>query len=106
MQWGFLYEEWPTVERNKFHRTEIKDIQDIRKIKDFVQNKLGIIPVYFFLAVIFGTRPYPGPYRNAEKGVLILYMLLKGIPTGEMGAFLPKSSFHDVYKDFFLAGRH
>ncbi|KAF8982176.1 hypothetical protein BGZ46_001658 [Entomortierella lignicola] len=105
-QWRFLHEDWSIVQRSRFHRTEIKDVQDIRKVKDFVQNKLGIIPVFFFLIVIFGVRSYPGPYRNIEKGILILYMLLKGIPTGEMGAFLPKSSFHDVYKDLFTREAH
>ena len=104
-QWGFLHKDWPVVERSKFHRTEIKSVENIQKVKDFVQHRLGIIPVFFFLTVIFGVKSYPGPYRNVEKGILILYMLLKGVSTSEMSEFLPKSSFHDVFKDFFLAGK-
>ena len=89
------------VKRNRFHRTEVKSIENIQKAKDFVQHRLGIIPTFFFLIVIFGIKSYHGPYRNIEKGILILYMLLNGISTSEMSAFLPKSSFHDVFKDFF-----
>ncbi|KAI7815992.1 hypothetical protein BC939DRAFT_387872, partial [Gamsiella multidivaricata] len=37
------------------------------------------IPVSFFLTVIFGTRAYSCPYRNVEKGVMLLYVLVKGI---------------------------
>jgi len=33
-------------------------------------------------------------------------MLLKGVSTSEMSAFLPKSSFHDVFKDFFGRETH
>ncbi|KAF9910906.1 hypothetical protein BX616_010751 [Lobosporangium transversale] len=105
-QWGFLHQDWPILKRSKFHRTEIKSVENIEKAKDFVQHRLGIVPVFFFLTVIFGTRNYPGPYRNVEKGILILYMLLKGVSTSEMSVFLPKSSFHDVYKDFFGRETH
>ncbi|KAI8603155.1 hypothetical protein EDD21DRAFT_285335, partial [Dissophora ornata] len=38
------------------------------------------IPVFFFLAVVFGKRgAYPGPYRNVEKGLLILMTIEKKI---------------------------
>ncbi|KAF8960673.1 hypothetical protein BGZ46_001532 [Entomortierella lignicola] len=105
-QWHFLHQDWPIVERTKFHRTEIKDVQEIQRVKDFVQHKLGVIPVFFFLTTIFGVRSYPGPYRNVEKGLLLLYMLLKGTSSSDMGAFLPKSSFHDVFKEFFGRETH
>ncbi|KAF9993319.1 hypothetical protein BGZ80_010560 [Entomortierella chlamydospora] len=106
IQWRFLHQDWPVVKRAKYHRTEVKSVENIRKVKDFVQRRLGVIPVFFFLVVIFGVRSYPGPYRNVEKGLLILYMLLKGLSTSEMSEFLPKSSFHDVFKDFFGRETH
>ncbi|KAG0000567.1 hypothetical protein BGZ80_006342, partial [Entomortierella chlamydospora] len=100
-QWGFLHQDWPIVPQNRFHRTEIKKVENIKKVKDLVHHRLGVIPVFFFLTVIFGLKGYPGPYRNIEKGILLLYMLLTGTPSSEMGEFMPKSSFHDVTKDFF-----
>ncbi|KAG0355856.1 hypothetical protein BGZ54_000939, partial [Gamsiella multidivaricata] len=99
--WGFLHQDWPVVKRTKFHRTDIKLIQDMRKAKDFVQHRLGIIPVFFFLTVLFGTKCCTGPYRNVEKGILILYMLLQGTTISDMDEFLPKSSFHEIFKGFF-----
>ncbi|KAF9547449.1 hypothetical protein EC957_008459 [Mortierella hygrophila] len=105
-QWGFLHQDWPVVNRTKFHRTDIKPIQDMRKVKDFVQHRLGVIPVFFFLTVLFGTRCYTGPYRNVEKGVLILYMLLQGTTVSDMGEFLPKNTFHDIIKSFFGTNTH
>ncbi|KAF9186222.1 hypothetical protein BGZ51_002170 [Haplosporangium sp. Z 767] len=33
-------------------------------------------------------------------------MLLKGLAISDMGEFMPKSSFHDVFKDFFARYRH
>ncbi|KAG0255543.1 hypothetical protein BGZ95_005738, partial [Linnemannia exigua] len=78
-QWGFLHQDWPVVKRTKFHRTDIKPIQDMRRV---------------------------GPYRNVEKGVLILYMLLQGTTVSDMGEFLPKSTFHDIIKSFFGTNTH
>ncbi|KAG0310252.1 hypothetical protein BGZ99_000555 [Dissophora globulifera] len=100
-QWAFLHKDWPVVKRTKFHRTEIKEVRDMCKVKDFVNQRLGTIPVFFFLAGVFGKRTYPGPYHNVEKGLLVLYMLLKGLVISDMGEFMSKSSFHDVFKDFF-----
>ncbi|KAF8922829.1 hypothetical protein BGZ58_003730 [Dissophora ornata] len=106
-EWAFLRKDWPVVKHTRFHRTEIKEVHDMRKVKDFVLQRLGTIPVFFFLAVVFGKRgAYPGPYRNVEKGLLILYMLLKGLAVSDIGEFMPKSSFHDVFKDFFSRGQH
>lgn len=33
-------------------------------------QSLGIIPVFFFLVVLFGTQDYRGPYSNLEKWIL------------------------------------
>ncbi|KAF8958826.1 hypothetical protein BGZ46_001884 [Entomortierella lignicola] len=100
-QWHFLHQDWPIMSQSRFHRTELKRVENIKKAKDLVHHRLGIIPVFFFLTMIFGVKGYPGPYRNIEKGILILYMLLTGSSSSEMGEFMPRSSFHDVIKDFF-----
>lgn len=44
------------------HRTEIKNIEEIRFIKDVLLEHLGYLPVFYFLNVIYGTQEYPGPY--------------------------------------------
>ncbi|ORZ16081.1 hypothetical protein BCR41DRAFT_305782, partial [Lobosporangium transversale] len=35
------------------------------------------IPTFFFLTQVFGMRDYGSPYRNVEKGLLLLLMLVK-----------------------------
>ncbi|KAG0375852.1 hypothetical protein BGX24_008578 [Mortierella sp. AD032] len=105
-QWSLLHQNWPVVKRTKFHRTDIKAIQDMRKVKDFVQHRLWIIPVFFFLTVQRGTKCYTGPCRNIEKGMLILYVLLQGTTISDMGEFLPKSTFQNIFKSFFGCNIH
>ena len=77
--WSFLDWEWPTIQRSKYHRTSTKEIPSIGMVKELVLQRLGIIPVFFFLVVLFGTQDYSGPYSNVEKGLLLLYHLLTGL---------------------------
>ena len=99
--WSFLEEEWPTIERSKYHRTSTKAIPAIQMAKEKVLQCLGFIPVFFFLVVLFGTQDYSGPYNSVEKGILLLYHLVTGCSMEEMGQFIPKSSFHQLHKEFY-----
>jgi hypothetical protein len=99
--WTFLHEEWPVVESTLAHRTEVKPVKAISHIKTTLLERLGIIPVFFFLTVLFGTKDYVAPYRNVEKGLLLLYHLITGYSLMEMDRFLPKSSFNDIVQDFY-----
>ncbi|KAG0364666.1 hypothetical protein BGX24_004514, partial [Mortierella sp. AD032] len=100
--WKFLYTDWPIIDRVKHHRTEIAAVNDIDSIKTFVLKRLGPIPVFFFLTVIFGTRAYSCPYRNVEKGFMLLYVLVKGVSLSDMAEYIPKASFHTVHKEFYM----
>lgn len=99
--WGFLYSDWPKIERTKCHRSEGKNVKEIYHVKHVILNRLGIIPMFFFLTVLFGNRDYIGPYRNVEKGLLILYHLMKGLPLNHMIRFISTSSFNDIYQAFY-----
>lgn len=99
--WGFLDSDWPKVERFKPHRSELKPIKEIGEIKHKVLNRLGVIPIFFFLVVIFGVNDYSGPFRNVEKGILILYHLTHGLSLNDMSRHIPKSSFNDILHDFY-----
>jgi hypothetical protein len=56
--WKFLYKDWPIIDRMKHHRTEIAAVNDIDSIKTFV--------------------------LNVEKGVMLLYVLVKGVSLSDM----------------------
>jgi hypothetical protein len=100
-QWSFIDSEWPTTKKSKYHRTTLKDIPSIGMVKEKVLQRLGVIPVFFFLVVLFGAHDYSGPYRNVEKGLLLLYHLLTGCSMSDMEQFMPKSSFHQLHKEFY-----
>jgi hypothetical protein len=99
--WKFLDKDYPWFEPTKCHRTELKEIKNIAFIKNFIQQSLGFIPVFFFLVEIFSTYEYPGPYRHVEKGLLILYHFLSGCTFAQMEQFIPRSSYFAIYKAFF-----
>lgn len=100
-QWKFLYKEWPQIKPSKYHRSDTKSINNIDHVKEIVLQRLGVIPVFFFLTVVFATQDYPGPYRNIEKGLLILYQLLQGYSLNDMSAFIPRSSYYDIFRKFY-----
>ncbi|KAF9547946.1 hypothetical protein EC957_007459 [Mortierella hygrophila] len=71
--WKFLYNDWPIIDSVKHHRTEIAAVNDIDSIK-----------------------------KNVEKGVMLLYVLVKGVSLSDMAQYIPKTSFHTVHKEFYM----
>ncbi|KAL1929527.1 hypothetical protein VTP01DRAFT_1665 [Rhizomucor pusillus] len=98
---AFLTSSWLSARKEKYHRSEIKPVNVIAFVKDSVLNRLGVLPVFFFLVVVFGEHEYAGPYNHVEKGLLILYFLLSGSSIADMSRFIPRSSFYALYRDFF-----
>ncbi|SAM04094.1 hypothetical protein [Absidia glauca] len=96
-QWSFVDSDWPTITKSKYHRTTLKEIPSIGMVKEKVLQRLGVIPVFFFLVVLFGTQDYSGPYRNVEKGLLLLYHLLTGCSMADM-----EQAIEDDEKDVVL----
>ena len=101
--WMFLELNWPII-YNKFkHRTEIKHIKFIEKIKDVLLKKLGYTAVFFFLVVLYNTnKEYPAPYFEVEKGLFLLLHLVSGISGTDIEKYLPQSTFHTFYKKFWM----
>ena len=99
--WGFLDEGWPTVEQQHNHRTAVKPVEHIKLVKETLVKRLGPIPVFFFLVTLWPYAKYPGPYREVEKGLLILYHLTTGVAMDGISPHMPKSSFHALYSQFY-----
>lgn len=92
----FLNENYKNYSTKYKHRTDIKDINNINEIKDYILNKLGYISVFFFLNVILVKFQYKYPYRTIEKGLLILYHLLAGKSLRGMHEYIAHTSFHEI----------
>jgi DDE superfamily endonuclease len=101
--WGFLDEGWPSMTPAKNHRTVSKQIGFIAHIKETLYKRLGAIPVYFFVTVIWPKHKYAGPYKEVEKGLVILFHLVKGLSMEAMEPHIPKSSFHAIHSMFYKA---
>ncbi len=100
-EWKFMDEEWPTRECPSNNRTSIKSISHMNTVKDMLMARLGAIPVFFFLVVIWSCDKYPGPYHEVDKGLLVLYHLVAGLPMDGISPYIPKSSFHSLHSEFY-----
>jgi hypothetical protein len=99
--WYFLDMNYPIKISNYKHRKGIRNIDNIEKVKEELINKIGYIPVFYFLVKIYNKYVYKGPYVFMEKGLLILYHLITGNSIRAMEDFIPSSSFHEIYKQFW-----
>ncbi|KAI9234492.1 MAG: hypothetical protein BYD32DRAFT_439150 [Podila humilis] len=73
-KWQFLDQPWPMCPKTKkFHRSEMKPIQNSQRMRDLLMHRLGAMPVFFFLTVIWPKFYFPGPYRAVDKGIAFLY---------------------------------
>ncbi|KAG2215608.1 hypothetical protein INT45_013094 [Circinella minor] len=101
-KWGFLGKPWPEIHHRFNHRTVIKDMKGntIDEIKEVLLNRFGFIPVFYFLTVLYGNVEYPGPYREIEKGLVLLYHMVSG--GKDMHKVMPYATFYDLYKRFWI----
>ncbi|ORX63347.1 hypothetical protein DL89DRAFT_263571 [Linderina pennispora] len=102
-KWKFLNDDWVILKPTKYHRSEVHEVREIKHIKDTLLKHLGMIPVFFFLNVLFGCTHYPCPYRSVEKGLLILYQLVEGLSINEMERFIPRSSYQAIHNMFYIS---
>lgn len=101
-EWTFLINDWQKVLNIYKHRTELKNVKFIREIKNEILEKLGFIPVFFFLTVLYTNKEYPGPYIEVEKGLLLLYQLVSGFTSKNIKKYMPHTTFYAVYKEFWI----
>src|ERR1700760_3466364 len=96
-EWKFLDQPWPMCPKTKkYHRSEMKPINHIQKMKEVLMRRLGAIPVFFFLTVIWTKFYFPGPYKAVDKGIAFLYYFVAGQTMDSMSQYLPRTSFHQV----------
>ena len=105
-EWKFLDQPWPLCPKTKkFHRSEMKPINHVQKMKELLMRRLGAIPVFFFLSVIWAKFYFPGPYRALDKGIAFLYYFVAGQTMDSMSQYIPRTTFHQLYTTFFKTER-
>lgn len=85
------------IKNNNFNKT--KNIDSIKSMKGVLLEKLGFIPVYFFLNIIFCNYNYSGQYRTIDKGIVLLYHLISGNTKNTMSKYVP--IFNSLYNEFW-----
>jgi hypothetical protein len=101
-EWEFLDKPWPLCPKTKkYHRTEMKPIKDVHLMKQLLMHRLGAIPVFYFLTVIWSKFYFPGPYHAVDKGIAFLFYFVSGQTMDSMSQHLPRTSFHQIYTTFF-----
>lgn len=104
-KWSIINTEWNKnkqfISNNIINLSygDTKTISSIDAYKKYLENKLGYIPVYFFLNHIFGNYVYSGNYKSIDKGIVLLYHILSGEDKSKFNNTIP--GFNKFYKDFW-----
>ncbi len=53
---------WATITIKKYHRTQLKDISNISKMKTEIRTKIGTLGPFIFLNDFFSKSQKPRPY--------------------------------------------
>lgn len=101
-KWGFLNNKYEPIEKTKFHRTELQEIKNIEIIKKNIEDKIGVIPTFVFLTDFCNKFNIPGPYKNIDKGLIILPHLLCGSSINQMQQYLNYTAFFRIYKFIYV----
>lgn len=105
-KWYFLNNKYEEIKyKHYFHRTQLVHIKNIDEVKNELNKKLGILPVFVFLTDFFYKVEVPGPYYHADKGLLILYHLVSGLSIKKMNKYIPFATFFKIYKTFYVTNK-
>ena len=99
-QCGWLDAKIPIWEKIINHRHEVSEIPKINFIKEKVIEKIGIIPIFYFI-LFYGQKDHYGAQRNLEKAFLLIFQLLYGYSGRKMNEMLGCSSYNIIYNDLW-----
>lgn len=101
-KWKFLLNDYKPITRKHFHRTEIQEIFDIDNIKKIILEKIGPVAVFIFLTDFCNKFDIPGPYRNIDKALIVLYHMVCGVSINQMGKYMHYTNYFKIYKYVFV----
>lgn len=100
--WIFLNNTYEPINKKHFHRTELQDIKLIETIKQELKDKIGVFAIFVFLTDFCNKFHIPGPYRDIEKGLIIIYHLISGLSINQMEIYLNYTNFFKIYKYIYI----
>lgn len=99
---NILKKNYEEIKNKRYHRTVIIDIPNIQKIKNTLIEKIGYIPIYVFLTSFCNNYYFPGPHKNIDKLLLVLYQLVEGYSTHQMDDFINDTTFYRIYEKLYI----
>ncbi len=66
-----------------------------------ISDSVGTLEPFIFLNDFWSKHDWSRPYRNTEKGLLIIYQLLTGKTFAEMKPCIPQSTFQALHEEVF-----
>jgi hypothetical protein len=103
-EWTVLHEQLPVIQKPERTRKNILDIPTMDKIKTKIYERLGDIAPFIFIHIIGTICGWlEGPYRNVEKILLILYMIVENESFGKVDerSIIPKSTIWRIHDTIF-----
>ncbi|KAF0978138.1 hypothetical protein FDP41_010660 [Naegleria fowleri] len=103
-EWKVLHEELPIIQKSK-GRKDIKDIPTMNRIKEIVCQRIGYVATFIFLHTVGTICGWlEGPYRNVDKILLILYMLLENETFGSLNErrIIARSTIWRIHHTIFV----
>ncbi|KAL9652648.1 hypothetical protein ABK040_003951 [Willaertia magna] len=103
-EWNILNKDYPIIKLGKGHRTRLKEMENIKKIKNTILETLSPIATFIFLHKIDSLDDVLGPFLNSKKALLLLYRMIKGVNFDGFYEQIPPSTFKEYYN--FIYGTH
>jgi hypothetical protein len=100
-KWYFLNNLY-NLEKRGYHRTELKEINHIDIIKKEIENKIGVLATFVFITDFCSKFKLPGPYRDVDKALIVLYHMICGISINQMVLYLKVPNYFKIYKYIFI----
>ncbi|KAL9657134.1 hypothetical protein ABK040_002759 [Willaertia magna] len=103
-EWDILNKDYPTIKPGKGYRTRLKEMENIKEIKNTILEALSLIATFIFFHKIGSLDDTSSPFLNSEKALLLLYRMIKGVNFDGFYEQISLSTFKEYYN--FIYGTH
>lgn len=100
-KWYFLHNEY-MLEKRGYHRTELIEINHIDRIKLEIEQKIGVLATYVFITDFCSKFKLPGPYKDIDKALIVLYHMVCGLSINKMILYINVTNYFKIYKYIFI----
>lgn len=101
-KWSFLNNDYKLTGKIGYHRTELQEIKNIAEIKKEIEDKIGVLATFVFITDFCSKFKLPGPYKDIDKALIIIYHMICGVSINQMVLYLNVSNYFKLYKYLYI----